>query len=325
MASLADPAWLSAYRRMQTGPLLQLTPEERIAGVRVPGGPTQDERMRGVTVRGALDTWEKLNGVQVPGGPTAEERRRGVRRRGGRSPMEVFEDSMRSDLLDPTIRVRDRFSYPGPPRGPASESPDPETGLPLVEATGATSADAPTSLPIPSNQAGDELRVIHSPDDPTETPHDPIVDAAYADAVAWLERCSPKALERIRGASQSYQRRGDDYAAHTALGCRRAFEALADALCQPSEPKPDRHGQVRKLDEHRFMNRVLRFLDQTKVSDGTYALVGRDIAWLAERFDAMRGRFEKGVHHDPTDEDAWLIHLISWNTIAVLARVAARA
>jgi hypothetical protein len=324
MESLSDPRWLAAYRGMQDSPMpMALTPQERIAGAQVPGGPTAEERRRGVTVRGGLDPWEKMRGVKVPGGPTQEERLRGVKRRGGRSPMEVFEQTMPPDLFSPRVRVHDRFSYAGPPRGLPEETLDPETRLPEVD-FGATSADAPTSPQFRSDAASRGLRAIPGSED-TETRPDPVVATGHADAVAWLERCSPKALERMRGASEAYQRRGADYAAHTAFGCRRAFEALADAFCPASEPKPDRRGVERELGERQFMNRVLRFVDHCKVSDGSYVLIGRDIEWLAKRFDALRGKLEKGVHHDPTGEDAWLIHQISWNAIALLARVAARA
>lgn len=151
---------------------------------------------------------------------------------------------------------------------------------------------------------------------------DPLLAQSCGIAHDWLARCSPKALARLDAARRAYEGKEPDYQAHTATSCRRAFEALADFLCPASHDKPDRHGTMRKLGQPHYKNRLLRYLDLAKVSGSTYRLLDAELELLGLRFDTLVRKFEKGVHDDASDDDAWLAYVGSWVTIIEIARIA---
>lgn len=151
---------------------------------------------------------------------------------------------------------------------------------------------------------------------------DPVLGGGYRDAVAWLGKVSPKTLTRLNGARHTFDAKGPDFAAQTAVSCRRALAGLADALLSPSKPSAGRDGAVRRLDAESYNNRLLRYLEDLKLPDTTVAVVSNEIVAHSSRLDRLTRHFGKSVHAEPSETDAWMAYVQTWNIIIQVARLA---
>jgi hypothetical protein len=151
---------------------------------------------------------------------------------------------------------------------------------------------------------------------------DPVLAGGYHDAVAWLKMVSPKTLTRLDGARHTFDGKGPEFAAQTALSCRRALASLADSVRPPSGPSAGRDGTVRRLDAESYNNRLLRYLEDLRLPDTTVAVVSDEIAAHASRLDRLTRHFGKSVHAEPSDPDAWMAYVQTWNIVIQLAHLA---
>lgn len=152
---------------------------------------------------------------------------------------------------------------------------------------------------------------------------DPLLTEGYQESVTWLRRTSPKTLERMVGARQTFEREENDFAAQTTVSCRRAMEALANALYPPSKPKASRDGVVRQLDAARYKNRLLAYLDEAEIEPSAAKVVSDELERHASRLDSISRQFGQHVHAEPTKNDAWLVYVQSWLVLIEFARLSA--
>lgn len=62
--------------------------------------------------------------------------------------------------------------------------------------------------------------------------------------------------------------------------------------------------------------------DSNSLRDTTVAVVSDEIAAHASRLDRITRHFGKSVHAEPSDTDAWMAYVQTWNIVIQLAHLA---
>lgn len=92
--------------------------------------------------------------------------------------------------------------------------------------------------------------------------------------------------------SQFREIKVNEQASMVALSCRRIFECVADSLFPPTDEKKD----GRDLGTNKFKNRLLRYLQDNRVSQTEQALVVATMQAAAAELDNLYEYTNKGVH-----------------------------
>lgn len=147
-------------------------------------------------------------------------------------------------------------------------------------------------------------------------------EAARRQVDEFVRAQCPKAAEQLLAAEQRLQE-GDAEALSAALtACRRLFMTIADAVFPArAEPRKDRLGKTRVVDQDAYKNRLLAFMEERIASDSTLAILEAQIGHAAERLDAVYEKACKGVHANITEAEARLAVMETYLLLSEVARL----
>ena len=135
-----------------------------------------------------------------------------------------------------------------------------------------------------------------------------------------MHRC-PSSLCRLEGAHDAIVRGDGESLAQALTSCRRALEAIADAVFPAAAGvRVDRHGVERPVGPSHFRNRLALFLEDRVASrsrrDHDVAMLDTLVAQLKRLMDGIN----RGVHGEVEADDARRVYAATVQLLAELAR-----
>lgn len=149
-----------------------------------------------------------------------------------------------------------------------------------------------------------------------------IFDRLRYDVDSFVRVRTPKAAEQLVAIAERIAEGKTESLAEAMTSCRRLLLSLADALLPPSDTDwISSSGKPRKIGVDKYKNRLAAFIERSLASDGTKALLEKELEHLCARLDAIYDKTNKGVHADVTLEEARLTIIQAYILIGELARV----
>jgi len=133
---------------------------------------------------------------------------------------------------------------------------------------------------------------------------------------------SPRALLCLDGARDAIRAGSQENLAHAAVSCRRALEAIADAVWPPEKgvTVKDRHGHELEVGVEQFRNRLALFFERRVLSKSRRAHDIADLDALDKRLKLLIQGAGKGVHGDLDLGDARRLYLATIQMLAEMAQ-----
>ena len=130
------------------------------------------------------------------------------------------------------------------------------------------------------------------------------------------------AVERALDAAHDSILRGDtESLAQAALACRRALNALADAVYPARRGMVrDRAGNARPAGRHEWKNRLMLFLEGNVSSRSTLQHDLRELEVLAQALRSFFQRLDAGTHGYPSAAELRRLYVLTWVAVAEVLR-----
>jgi hypothetical protein len=130
----------------------------------------------------------------------------------------------------------------------------------------------------------------------------------------------PKAAEKLVAINERMSDASTESLSAALNSCRRLLMEVADSLFPANDEEwLDRKGRSRKVGVEQYKNRLLAYMTDLVVSNGTYALIESEIDHLASRLDVIYEKTCKGVHVDVSLGEARLTVIHTYLFIGELA------
>jgi len=139
-------------------------------------------------------------------------------------------------------------------------------------------------------------------------------DRVYARVNSLLNQYAPEAAEKFVAARERVTADDPEAISHALTSCRRMIKALADKPYPATrEKRTGVDGVSRSMTDDAYRNRLLRYVQETVGKHKSGEVLQAVIADLGARLNALDELSSKGVHADPSLDEAHtcVIHLSS--------------
>lgn len=148
-----------------------------------------------------------------------------------------------------------------------------------------------------------------------------IFESARSEIDGFLRLHAPAAVEKLVAISDRMAEDLTESRTAALTSCRRLLMTLADALFPAQEGEwIDSKGKGRKVGVEQYKNRLMAYLSERSSSQGTVEILESELAYLADRLDAIYEKTCKGVHIDVGQQEARLAIIHAYLFIGELAR-----
>jgi hypothetical protein len=119
-----------------------------------------------------------------------------------------------------------------------------------------------------------------------------------------LAAISPDALTQFQAVYRRIQEGDIEARSHALTSCRRILKTLADSVYPSSaDAAIDEEGNSHKLDDSRYLNRILQFVREEVGKHGTGEVVQAVLSGLGTRLRTLDSLASKGVHATVTADE----------------------
>lgn len=130
-------------------------------------------------------------------------------------------------------------------------------------------------------------------------------DQAYARINGLLNTYAPDAAKKFVAAQERIVAGGQEDISQALTSCRRMIKSLADILYPPTnEEETGLDGVPRRMSDEAYKNRLLQYVREQVGKHKSGAVLQAVISDLGKRLDALDALSSKGVHADPSVDEA---------------------
>ncbi len=149
-----------------------------------------------------------------------------------------------------------------------------------------------------------------------------IFEEAREEVEKFIRAKSPESAEKLLAITSRLKEGNGESCSAALTSCRRLLMDIADAVFPAQDEEwLDNKGNGRKVQKDQYKNRIIAFVEKSKMSSSSESIIISDVEHLAARLDAVYEKSCKGVHDVVNISETRLTVISTYLLIAEVARV----